>query len=163
MASRTAMELAVSKMVGMGQILLDRKPTCLTAVLGSCVGVALYHPRWRIGALGHVVLPDAGERTAPPGRFANTAIPRMLQLLEQEGAGRLGLLAKIAGGACMFGTGGPMQIGEANVQAVLRALQAAGVPLAGKDVGGTNGRRIALDCDTGQLAVDSVAYPPRVL
>jgi chemotaxis protein CheD len=156
-------EEAVKKTVGMGQIVLAQKPACLTAVLGSCVGVALYHPRLHVGILAHVVLPASHDSVGQPGKFADTAIPHMLQLLAAVGATRGGLMAKIAGGACMFANAGPMQIGDSNIAAVLRALEAAGVRLDGKDVGGTSGRRMCLNCETGDVTVEAAGKPPRIL
>lgn len=163
MSSPTAVAPPASTTVGMGQIMIARKPVCLTAVLGSCVGVGLYHPRIQIGALAHVVLPDSSGRAATPGKFADTAIPHMLQLLERQGVNASGLIAKLAGGACMFGSPGPMQIGEANVKAAIKALEAARVRVAASDVGGTAGRRVRLDCATGAMTVECVGSPVRSL
>ncbi len=149
--------------VGMGQVKLAAAPARLNAVLGSCVGVALYHPRARIGALGHVVLPRSGGTGGGPAKFAESAIPYMLAQLEQRGASRTALVARIAGGACMFGTGGPLQIGDQNVAAVLAALKASGVRVVAQDTGGTKGRRVSLDCTNGELTVEIVGCPPRIL
>jgi chemotaxis protein CheD len=159
----TAEEAVKKQSVGMGQIVLAEKPTCLTAVLGSCVGVALYHPRLHLGILGHVVLPVSHDTAGQPGKFADTAIPHMLQQLATHGATRAGLIAKVAGGACMFANAGPMQIGDSNIAAVLRALESAGVRLDGKDVGGTSGRRMCLSCETGEVTVEAAGKPPRIL
>ncbi len=63
----------------------------------------------------------------------------------------------------MFGAGGPLQIGDDNVRAVLAELAAAGIRLAAKDVGGAVGRRISLDCATGELTVTVNGGPPRIL
>jgi chemotaxis protein CheD len=163
MSPGTAAAAAETKNVGMGQIAIARTPAQLGTVLGSCVGIAIFDPRSQWGALGHVVLPDSHGRPANPGKFANTAVAHMLQLLKEQGARPAGLIAKIAGGACMFESAGPMQIGDANVRAVLRALEAAGVKAAAKDVGGTSGRRILLDCRTGALTVQTAGNPARML
>jgi len=163
MAISAILERPPSTSVGMGQIVLGRKPSHLTAVLGSCVGVALYHPRLQLALLAHVVLADSGGRPAAPGKFADTAIPYMVQLLEKECGRTHGVLAKLAGGACMFGAIGPMHIGQANVDAVMRALDAARIHVAQQDVGGTCGRRISLNCETGELLIESVGRPSRRL
>ena len=148
----------------MGQVAIASEPSCLTAILGSCVGVALYHPRLHAGALAHVVLPDSSGRGAgPPGKFADAAVPCMVRQLEQLGANRSGLVAKIAGGACMFGASGPLQIGDANIEAVVKALAAAGVRLAGQDTGGAKGRRIQFHSGTGELAVEIAGQLSRTL
>lgn len=156
MACCTVVEMAGQQSVGMGQILVARCPGKLTAVLGSCVGVALVHPRLHVGCLAHVVLPESAGRESTPGKFADTAIPVMIRQLEELGANRSGLVAKITGGACMFGTSGPLQIGEANIEAVTRLLGQAGIRMAGKHVGGTKGRRVTLDPATGYVRVEIV-------
>jgi chemotaxis protein CheD len=142
-------------MVGMGQVVFGQAPQRLASILGSCVGVSLYHPRTHQGVLAHVLLPDSqGRPQAPPGKFADTAIPHMLKLLAQAGLSSGGLLAKLAGGANMFNHNGPLQIGAANCTAVARALACAGLRVAAQDIGGTQGRRISLDCATGDLIIE---------
>jgi chemotaxis protein CheD len=149
--------------VGMGQAVVAQKPNRLTAVLGSCVGVVLYHPRLHVGAMSHVVLPDSNGRSGTAAKFADSAIPYMISLLGQLSAHPSGLVAKILGGSCMFGNGGPLQIGEANIKATTLALEAAGIKIIGRDLGGSSGRRIQFDPETGQVTVESVGMPPRVI
>jgi chemotaxis protein CheD len=108
-------------------------------------------------------MPDSAGRAGAPGKFADTAIPRLLELLHELGASAHGLTAKLAGGANMFGTSGPLQIGCANVDAVTKALQAAGIRIAAQDVGGTRGRRVTFDCAGGEMIVESPGQPPRKL
>jgi chemotaxis protein CheD len=163
MASCLSIETSDNQSVGMGQIALACKPACLRAVLGSCVGVALHHPRLHVGVLGHVVLPKRNGQTASPGKFADSAVPHMLQMLAKLGAPHSAVVAKIAGGACMFGIGGPLQIGDANIKAVTEALEAAGVRVAARDVGGTTGRRMSLDCSTGSVTIESVGNSIRTI
>ncbi len=159
MACCTAVDRADQQSVGMGQILFARRPGRLTAVLGSCVGVALYHPRLHLGCLAHVVLPDSAGRSGTPGKFADTAVPYMIRQLEQLGANRNALVARLTGGACMFGASGPLQIGDANVEAARRLLGEAGIRLAAAHVGGTKGRRVTLDSETGNVLVQIAGYP----
>lgn len=147
----------------MGQITAARDPDCLKAVLGSCIGVALYHPRLKVGVLSHVVLPDSDGRSGSPGKFADTAIPEMLKLLKETGVPLVGLVVKIAGGASMFAASGPMQVGENNAKAVTQALSAAGIRISGKDVGGTKGRRLTFDCGNGEVLIETIGKPPRTL
>ena len=163
MTLSTVTEAPAVTQVGMGQIAVAQQPNRLTAVLGSCVGVVLYHPRLQVGALCHVVLPASNGRPSAAGKFADTAIPEMLKLLEKHGAYASGMVAKITGGSCMFGNGGPMQIGEANIQAVTVMLKDAGIKIVGRDVGGTIGRRIHFDAATGQVTVETVGLPPRII
>jgi len=159
MAATTATE-STSLHVGMGQVAVAGPDGVFTAVLGSCLGVAIYHRRLRLGAFAHIVLPESAGRPGPPGKFADTAIPYMLEQLQQRGANPPGLVAKIAGGGCMFGAGGPLQIGDANVEKVTELLQRAGIRVAGKHLGGTKGRRVTFRCATGQLLVQIAGQSP---
>lgn len=163
MTTCMAVECVENQSVGMGQVVVATAPVHLSSVLGSCVGVALYHRRLKLGALAHVVLPDSCGRPGLPGKFADTAVPYMIRQLEAKGAPRNQLVAKIVGGACMFGIGGPLQIGDTNIEAVVRALAASGIRVQAQDVGGTKGRRVTFDCATGQLLVQIVGESPRTL
>lgn len=150
--------------VGMGQIAIGRAGDTLETVLGSCVGVVVVHRQRRLAALAHVVLPTACGRQCPPGKCADTAIPELLRLLAQAGASASGLVAKLAGGANMFANvGGVMQIGEANIAAVQALLAQHQVPVVAKTLGGTKGRRISVNCQTGLVDIDVVGNAKLVL
>jgi len=152
-----------SKTVGMGQIALGAPPVCLTAVLGSCIGTTLYHQRLRLGMLAHVILPHNFGHGEAPGKFGDTAVPQMLEILKQHGAAPGELVAKIIGGASMFDSGRPVQVGRDNVNAASEAIKLAGIPLVATEVGGNIGRRISLDCSTGLVTVESIGRPPRTV
>jgi chemotaxis protein CheD len=145
---------AAEILVGMGRAAVARKPDRLIAVLGSCVGVALYDTRRQWGGLAHVVLPNSRGSAASPGKFADTAVPHLLELLEQRGSRRADLIVWLLGGACMFDADGPMQIGDSNIKAVVKAVEEAKLPVVGKDLGGAAGRRVTLDCSSGKLIVE---------
>jgi len=149
--------------VGMGQIAAGGPPERIKAVLGSCIGLAIYHPRLKMGVMAHVVLPDSAGRGSAPGKFADTAIPEMLKLLKELGVSACGLTAKFAGGANMFGGSGPLQIGDANAEAILQALKSVGIRVAGQDVGGTKGRRVTFDCSSGEMTVECAGQATRTL
>jgi len=149
--------------VGMGQSLFAREPTQLTTILGSCVAITLYSPRRRAGMLSHVVLPQSKGSMSNPAKFADTAVPHMLSTLKSQGVEPRELTAKLVGGACMFGSGTCARIGESNVQAVVQALEAVGLRIAGRDVNGTRGRRICFDLATGCITVTSVGHPSQTI
>jgi len=163
MSTSTLTQPSKIALVGMGQIVVARAPETISCVLGSCIGIALFHPRARVGMLAHVVLANSAGRTDCPGKFADTAVPRMIQLLIEHGATSQSAVAKIAGGASMFGASGPFKIGAANTEAVLAALAKAGIRVAAQHVGEQKGRRITLDCTTGNLAIEVAGAPSIVI
>jgi len=149
--------------VGIGQAAVASEPTRLTTILGSCIAVTIYSPQQRLGMLSHVVLPRASGPTVHPAKFADTAVPHMLSTLKGHGARPGGLIAKITGGACMFGDGKFMQIGDANIQATIQALGEAGIRIVGQDVGGTLGRRVCFDLATGSVTVEYRGLPTNTI
>ena len=161
MSTCTIPETQKDATVGMGQICSGRGPNRLKAVLGSCVGVAILHPRFPTGVMAHVVLPEASGRAGSPGKFADTAIPHMIDMLNTMGVPRAGRIAKITGGSKMFAASGPMQVGDSNVEAVAQALATAGIRVTAKDVGGTAGRRVTFDCSKGELLIEVVGKKNR--
>lgn len=149
--------------VGMAQIAVLMPGESAKSVLGSCIGLVLYHAARKKAAIAHIVLPESHDRSGPPGKFADTAIPEMLRLLAEHRVGKAGMVAKIAGGANMFGGTGPIQIGEANIQAVTAILKELNIPVCGKHVGGEQGRRITMDCKSGDFKIEVAKQEPVVL
>jgi chemotaxis protein CheD len=147
----------------MGETALLRQDETARIVVGSCAGLAIFHRRIKLAAIAHIVLPEAAGRTGIPGKFADTAIPYMIDLLQKEGADKTCLVAKVAGGAQMFGASGPLQIGDANIHAVTAILSEVGIPLQGKNAGGSKGRKLTIRCGAGEMTVEVAGEPPFVL
>jgi chemotaxis protein CheD len=150
-------------LVGMGQVVAGGPPQKMKAVVGSCIALALYHPRLKRGVMAHIVLPDSAGRGGTPGKFADTAVPHMLELLKELNTSASCLTAKLAGAANMFGSSGPLQIGDANIEAVAQALRTAGIRITAQDVGGNRGRRVTFDCEGGAMVVESAGLPTKTL
>ncbi len=113
--------------VGMGEGNVARADgSVLVALgLGSCVAVCLYDPLIRVGAMAHAMLPSVLKDRGPAFRFAESAVPVPVELIEDAGALRARLLVAVAGGAQMFGGGGAasvLDIGARNVVAAKEAL-----------------------------------------
>jgi len=128
-----SMQLPVtSEFVGMGQIGFAQEPTLLTAVLGSCIGVILYHPRRHISALAHIVLPNSNGKDGAPGKYADTAIKNMVARLQKTGLSASGIRVKMAGGAHLFETNRLLRIGDENVKAVTNEIEKHGLRVVRK-------------------------------
>lgn len=129
-------------MIGIGEYRVGTFPM-MTIGLGSCIGLTLYDPQKKAGAMVHIMLPDSGGRTDRPGKYADTAIPLLLKELDKIGIGKRSLVAKIAGGACMFEYFGTnLNIGERNTEKVRAILKEQGIKLSAEDVGGKVGRSV---------------------
>jgi chemotaxis protein CheD len=133
--------------------------------LGSCVAVFLYDPGVRVGGLAHILLPwpppGATERL---GRYAPTAISTMIEESIRLGANRAAMLAKVTGGSRMFNfESDPARptIGDKNVEAVIKALEAERIAIAATDTGGDRGRTVTADLQDGSLTIATIRGTPR--
>ena len=142
--------------IRMGKMSVARGGDRLRALLGSCVGLTLFDRRNKAGGLAHIVLPRAPAETDSPGKYVDTAIPRLIEEMQSMVGGELRLSAKIAGGACMFSHATSASIGQQNIQACERLLRELGIPVVAKHCGGTQGRRMSLDTATGHVLIEIV-------
>lgn len=133
----------------------------ITVGLGSCVGIAIYDRYKNIGGLAHIMLPDSTQfsNVTNPYKFADMAVPILLRRMEELGAVKKNLIAKIAGGASMFSFSDKsmiMDIGSRNCVAVKNALTKVSIPIIGEDLGGNKGRTIVFDAGNGSVQVKTV-------
>lgn len=155
-------------LIGVGEVAVAEHPRVLvTQALGSCVGLALWDPLRHAGGMAHIMLPlaeDSAVADRHPLRFADVAIPELVEALAREGSPRRRLVAKIAGGAAMFKGDSPIaSIGDRNAEEVRRQLGMMGIPIRAEDTGASHARTIELHLDTGILLVRSYLYGLREL
>ncbi|MDA8335201.1 MAG: chemotaxis protein CheD [Peptococcaceae bacterium] len=155
--------------VGIAGYHVDRSPNrIVTLGLGSCVGICVYDQQTRIGGLLHIMLPDSSQfgEVKKPGKFADTGVPALVEEVAREGGRLSRLFAKLAGGAQMFsgnGDSSALNIGTRNVAAVRQALGRMGIRIAAEDVGGSQGRTIFFDLNTGQVIIRTMGNNYRVI
>ncbi len=142
--------------VGVAQVRMGKEPAILRTILGSCVGICIYDRIKKVGGLAHILLPNDTSKGANPEKYADTAVPLLVQQLIKEGAKKEFMSAKIAGGASMFKFDANVtlgQIGDRNVEEVKKALQELQIPLLQEDTGGNAGRVIDFFLEDGHLKV----------
>lgn len=112
--------------------------------LGSCIGLTLLDRSGGVAALAHVMLPEASQPAPPqPHKFADLAVPALVDLMLAHGAARVRLEAVLVGGAAMFQLGGSGQdIGARNDAAITGLLDELRIPVAARATGGGRGRTI---------------------
>jgi chemotaxis protein CheD len=149
--------------IGLGEMHVSRDPEDILVCygLGSCVGLILYDPISRAGGMAHVVLPDStlGRGSDQPAKFADTAVPALLEEVLKAGGSRSRLKARMAGGARMLNvlsSNSKLDIGARNAEAVRAALGKVGISLTAEDCGGTYGRTVTLFVDSGRVLVSTV-------
>lgn len=148
--------------VGISDYSTSKAPdTIITYGLGSCVGITLYDPVLKLGGLLHIMLPCSTQARNVDNlaKFADTGIPLMLGELIAKGALKKRLIAKIAGGAQMFAFGSSsdiMNVGTRNIESVKSVLRDLALTIRAEDTGGTFGRTIELDLETGKLKIRAI-------
>ncbi|HWQ15390.1 MAG TPA: chemotaxis protein CheD [Roseiflexaceae bacterium] len=158
------------RMVLIGELVVssDRSETLAVHGLGSCVVVAMYDPRLRIGGMLHCLLPADpwGSGGAKPTRFVESGVPLLVAALARSGAAPDRLHAYLCGGAQVVAVPGrhdEANVGRRNVEAAEAALRAARVPLRARSTGGTRGLSVKLEIASGRLTIKTIGQAEQLL
>jgi chemotaxis protein CheD len=102
-----------------------------------------------------VVLPQStGHGSENPMKFADHAVPELLQRVLGMGARRASVEAVLVGGASMFATTSQaLEVGQRNEAAVREQLQALRIPVVATATGGSRGRTVKVDVASGGVTV----------
>ncbi len=148
--------------VRMGEMFVSSSPGDeLVAIgLGSCIGLAMLDRSARVAGLAHVVLPESGTATGPAGKFADLAVPALLDLVRRAGARRERIETALVGGARMFAMGGGLDIGARNEAAVREALRAHNLTVRVAETGGNSGRTVRVYVSDGIINVHQAGGKP---
>lgn len=143
--------------VGIAEIQIGRSPSVLRTTLGSCIGIVLYQPELKIGAIAHIMLardPLGKDKQKNPAKYAESAIPILIQSMMSEGCRSGTFSARIFGGASMFksiNSNFLQNIGENNTAIVREIMKDVNIPIIVDDTGGHEGRTISLFLDDGRI------------
>ena len=155
--------------VGMADLKVCISPDSVTTLgLGSCVGVAIRDKENKVGGLAHVMLPDstAIRNNTNIYKFADTGITELVRLMEEKGAKRSRMVAKIAGGAQMFSFQNKselVRVGDRNVEASKKKLKELGIPIIAEDTGDSYGRTVIFYPETGDFVIRAVGKEERTI
>lgn len=139
----------------------------VTYALGSCIGTCIYDRTTGISGLSHIMLPDStaiidGHTTRM--KFADTALPDMVERMKAMGANPGAMKAKIAGGAVMFQTSNQkFNIGQRNVEAVKAALAKLRIPIIAEDTGLNYGRTMTFWAENGAVEISSTIMGKKMI
>jgi len=93
-------------MVRMGELAISDTPgdVLVSLGLGSCIGLAVVDKRAGVAGLAHIVLPATTGTPKPEAmnKFADHAVPALVDGMVERGASRMFLQASLVGGASMF-------------------------------------------------------------
>ncbi len=151
----------VEKRVGIGEIRVEQGSSVLSAYgIGSCVVIVLYDKEKKVGGLAHCLLPfgNEGNLKCPRG-----AIAEVIKQMSKKGARVNKIVAKIIGGAMMFGYFQKYAIGKKNIAQARRELQRLHIPIIAEDVFGNWGRSVVFKLNNGEVEVNSFRHGNKII
>jgi len=133
--------------------------------LGTGVALTIYDTINRIGGIAHIVMPESSlsntySADESPGKYANLAVPALVEKFIEAGGQKRGTIVRMAGGAQLFNFGGGggniMNIGARNATAIRAAMSKLGFAIEKADTGGNKSKSIRFIMATGQLHVNII-------
>lgn len=155
--------------VGIADVKVGKASAILSSLgIGSCVGITMYDSYSKIGGMAHIMLPDQNlvKNKTNRAKFANTAIPDMLEELIKLGAAKALIKAKIMGGSHMFKfvrASSISDIGKRNVEEVKKVLSELKIRILKEDTGGDYGRSLFFYLDTGDVKIRTTKHGVKIL
>nr|MBF0222749.1 chemotaxis protein CheD [Desulfobulbaceae bacterium] len=151
--------------LGVGDFGATNKPgeVLKTMALGSCVGFIVLEPKSRTVGMAHIALSDSqinpSQATAQPGRFADTAVPALLNLVAQLSKTKQGYIIKLVGGAQVAQMKDTFNIGKRNILAIKKILWQMKLAPVAEDLGGRISRTVTVEVDSGKVELHSPGRP----
>ena len=149
--------------LGMADLTVIRAPVKLVTLgLGSCIGLVVYDSTAKVAGMAHIMLPNSRGLMGSEkvGKFADTAVPALIDAMEKQGAVKSRIKAKLAGGAQMFALPGIsadfLTVGAKNVSETKKRLALLRIALIAADTGGNKGRTIEFSTSNWMLKVKTL-------
>jgi len=144
-----------------GEFYASKEDVIIATVLGSCVSVAFWDQRLKLGGLNHFMLPGNLEdedmiksRNAKYGMFA---IELLYNDLLKAGSRKADIIAKVFGGASVLRlVTGPTKVPKDNVDFALAFLRKENIPVVANDTGGILPRKIFFFAQTGKVLLKRI-------
>lgn len=140
-----------------------KSPQKFQAILGTCLGLALYDQKRKAGGLIHILLPSPLGNTDfqpdTPGKYGSTGIPMLINELIRMGCTTQALKATIAGGALVGPVSGMdmgLDIGGRSADIARRILKEQGIEILKSETGGFFACTLELDMMTGETKIAPV-------
>ncbi len=156
-----------------GEFYLGDADTRIRTLLGSCVAITMWHPKRRLGAMCHFLVPTRGGgpmEDCPDGRYGDEALMLFLRDALNQETNPMDYVIKLFGGGNMFPgvskTSSKEQlVGMRNVARARELLRAFRLKVASENTGGTGHRIVMLDNWSGNvwLRHDPIEAPTTAL
>lgn len=156
------MDNAIDLFINPGEYEFADSNFCLRTTLGSCVSIALWHPRRRLGGLCHFMLPGRRHKSeqALDGRYGEEAFELLLMEVGKADTRLEDYEVKLFGGANMFAQRktAHRHVGRSNIEFAQRLLNQRGVRVISQSLGGYGYRNLIFDIARGIVWVRHVGH-----
>ena len=136
-----------------GEVEASNEDVILKSVaIGSCIVIAAYDKKKRVGALAHIMLPGKApeKNNFQKTRYTDNAVKKMIKDMVSLGANENSIEV------CLVGAGNVLKrkddtICQSNIESVLQLLKEKGIKIKAKAIGGIERRSISLNIENGSL------------
>lgn len=135
-----------------GYMLIAAEPTCISAVLGSCVSVCIYDQKRKCGGMNHFRFPFTSDRQQATALYGNVSTLSLIRMMLENGSRKESLEAQLFGGAHNQ-EASQKDIGLENIRVAQKVLHRCDIRIVSEDVGGLMGRKVVFNTETAELAV----------
>lgn len=136
-----------------GELIVTGECLKISTILGSCVSVCLFDEVHRIAGMNHYLLPVNNQKDSSHFRYGNESLEYMLNQMLGMGASLSHLKASLFGGSAMFQkTFYSYNVGQQNIDVARQFLDTKGISIKQTETGGTLGRKIVFDTNTGAIS-----------
>lgn len=136
-----------------GDLYVGREPVIADTLVGSCVAVCLYNFKAGFGAMNHF-LRDRSQRPAGAdfGQYGIFSTRHLIDAAMEIDPEWSHYRASVFGGAAVLkAPNADGRIGLANVEAAMGVLHGSHIRIARQEVGGTRGRCVRFNTQTGEI------------
>jgi len=143
------------------ELYFGRKPAIVKTVLGSCLSIAMFNARTRIGAICHAVLPYYAEGRSSDfySRYVDSSIIFLLKQYAKHNIDKSEIDIKIFGGSDMFKISGCINnesVGRQNILAAIETIKSQNLQVTASDVGGCMGRKVIFESNSGKVLMKMI-------
>jgi len=162
-----------------GEMTILDRPTLVSTVLGSCAAITFFCRRLSVAAISHALLPHCRRRVhvdnikdllsqdcvhCPEAyKYVDCAICMMTEAFSRLGIAQAETEVRLYGGSKMIASlhqpGGMAPVGHQNTDTAKKIIADHGLKLHECNVGGTGGRKIIFNTQTGQVTLLKTGLP----
>jgi chemotaxis protein CheD len=145
-----------------GEYRVSAEDDMIGTLLGSCVSVCLFDAGQRVSGMNHFMLPGRIVKSDlfkdRSGRYGITAMNELIMGMEEAGASRRHITAKVFGGGHVMTTAfESSSLPLDNIRLARVMLELEDIPIEQMSVGGRDARKIVMESRTGKVFLKKVS------